>query len=154
MAKVTQEIALSKKPHDLGEVEPELKLKPPRKKTWSDQDGKKLDENSQQMANQWLAIRGWVVQVKVTEESEGPEYSISLAYKVKGSLYIQSFKIGYDDYHWSAAYGYHYEWFKNTMREQTPLTILVNPDNFEEYCVFGQLEAFEVDPPKKRWLAK
>lgn len=153
MEKVTIEFALSKRPENLGEVEPELKIPPPRNKIWENTFGEMISQSSQDMANNWTALRGWIVKSEVKYDGYDPDYQITLAYEFERKVYIKSFSIGYDHYSWCSIYGSHAHWFHTTMKEGNSLTILVDPLQHDDYQIFGQLETFRIVRATKRWLA-
>src|SRR5690606_23785697 len=75
------------RPRSLGEVEPELRLAPPREPIFFDASGGPLPASIAEALRDWDAVRGWVVRADVDRsDPEGPEYRIAFAWEGPGGL--------------------------------------------------------------------
>ena len=98
-------------------------------------------------------IRGWIYDVSIEEDSEGPTYFIKMAYEHNEKILLFQYEKGYDSYHWSLSYPEHYDWFISKMKEGNSLTLMINPENHEDLRIFGQLEVFSLVDSKPEWIA-
>ena len=147
------EACLAAKPESLGEFETELRAKPPRKISWKRKSGAPLSSESIHALENWMVVRGWIVECLEEYDSEGPDFYISYAYEINQKVFSIFLKVGYDKLHWALSAPEHQKWFYQSMKKGHTLTVLVDPKNPERSIILGQVEAFDWSSGFAKWVA-
>lgn len=125
----------------LLEVEPELRVPPPRPMVWASRHGIRQDVHE-------LLVGGVAVRARVTHADTGwesgceagPYYKIEYEYEYREKTYTSRWGASYDGLHLAYGAGEYMGWLDGAMREGGTFTVLFLPDAPGKPRVYGTLE--------------
>jgi hypothetical protein len=142
--KISTRQARARRPKELGSVEPELQVPPPRPKVW--EPGRWSTARHTRKTEKLLvhggAARAWVTAYSSERDGEGTDHFVQFAFEVKGKLVQGKFIAGYDDLHLSYGSPDYDSWLKKAFHKKGTFTVLYNPKDPSEHVIYGTLEPF------------
>jgi hypothetical protein len=127
---------------ELPEVEPELKVSPPRPMVWASATHD-LPEDVRNLLVNGIAVRARVTEADTGWESgyeAGPYYKIRYEYEHDGKTHEGRWSASYDGIHLAYGAGEYMRWLDGAMCDGGTFTVLFLPDAPEKPRVYGTLE--------------